>query len=71
MARTSTLEQRGGFEFGEVARPRRALRRARAGVALTALGARAVAAAGGSRGGQDRWAVPVLPAKRGGRDRLR
>jgi Major Facilitator Superfamily len=40
-------------------------------VAGTALGARAVAAAGGSRGGQDRWAVPVLPATRGGRDRLR
>jgi Major Facilitator Superfamily len=40
-------------------------------VAGTALGARAVAAAGGSRGGQDRWAVPVLPTTRGGRDRLR
>jgi hypothetical protein len=30
-------------------------------VAGTVRGARAVAAAGGSRGGQDRWAVPVLP----------
>jgi MFS family permease len=40
-------------------------------VAGTALGARAVAAAGGSRGGQDRWAVPVLPTTRGGRERLR
>ncbi len=40
-------------------------------VAGTALWARAVAAAGGSRGGQDRWAVPVLPTTRGGQDRLR
>lgn len=40
-------------------------------VAGTALGARAVAAAGGSRGGQDRWAALVLPTTRGGRERLR
>jgi MFS family permease len=40
-------------------------------VAGTALWARAVAAAGGSRGGQGRWAVPVLPTTRGGQDRLR
>jgi MFS family permease len=40
-------------------------------VAGTALWARAVAAAGGSRDGQDRRAVPVLPTTRGGLERLR
>jgi fucose permease len=37
MAWTSTLDRRGGSELGEAAWPRRALRRARAGVALTFL----------------------------------